>query len=156
MIGAGRRGYPAFNYRRSMEISSARWRSERPPIVFDGEIRQNCKTLLTFTRPYFGTARSMSKTFAVSMKSGGSIRRRWMLARPAFRSRLSPARLVLISLARWSASMRWTRERSGAAVVGLIGVFVAGGMGGESTALGAADKGSSANSPAPELEVQSC
>jgi hypothetical protein len=36
--------------------------------------------------------------------------------------------------------MRWTRERSGAAVVGLAGVFVAGGMGGESTALGAADK----------------
>ena len=26
--------------------------------------------------------------------------------------------------------MRWTRERSGAAVVGLAGVFVAGGMGG--------------------------
>src|SRR3954471_13782697 len=79
-----------------------------------------------------------------------------MLARPALRSRFSVARLVLISFARWSASMRWTRERSGAAVVGLAGVFVAGGMGGESTALGAADKGSPANSPAPELEVQSC
>ena len=63
-----------------------------------------------------------------------------MLALPALRSRLSAARLVLISFARWSASMRWTRERSGAAVVGLAGVFVAGGMGGESTALGAADK----------------
>jgi hypothetical protein len=36
--------------------------------------------------------------------------------------------------------MRWTRERSGAAVMGLEGVFVAGGMGGESTALAAADK----------------
>ncbi len=29
--------------------------------------------------------------------------------------------------------MRWTRERSGAATAGLGGVFVAGGMGGEST-----------------------
>src|SRR3954469_23876171 len=136
-----------------MEMSSARWRSERPPIVFDGEIRQTCKTLLTFTRPYFGTARSMSKTFAVSMKSGGSIRRRWMLARPAFRSRLSAARLVLISFARWSASMRWTRERSGAAVVGLAGAFVAGGMGGESTALTASDKREKANIGLGELEV---
>src|SRR3954453_20299723 len=136
-----------------MEMSSARCRSERPPIVFEGEIRQTCKTLFTFTRPYFGTARSMSNTFAVSMKSGGSISSRWMLARPAFRSRLSVARLVLTSFARWSASMRWTRERSGAAVVGLAGVFVAGGMGGESTALGASDKAWSANIAGRELEV---
>src|SRR3954447_20278517 len=49
--------------------------------------------------------------------------------------------------------MRWTRERSGAAVVGLAGVFVAGGMGGESTALRAADKGLTSNSHGPELEV---
>src|SRR3954447_17784932 len=49
--------------------------------------------------------------------------------------------------------MRWTRERSGAAVVGLAGVFVAGGMGGESTALGASDKGSSSNIHGRELEV---
>ena len=59
-----------------------------------------------------------------------------MLTRPALRSRLSVARRVRISFARCSASIRWTRERSGAAVVGLAGVFVAGGMGGESTALG--------------------
>jgi hypothetical protein len=26
--------------RRSIEISSARWRSDRPPTVFDGEMRQ--------------------------------------------------------------------------------------------------------------------
>src|SRR4051794_4934254 len=138
-----------------MEMSSARWRSERPPMVFEGEMRQTCKTLLTFTRPYFGTASSMSKTFAVSMYSGGSISSRWMLARPALRSRFKDARLVRISFARWSASMRWTRERSGAAVVGLAGVFVAGGMGGESTALGAADKGPDRNIASPELEVQS-
>ena len=31
-----------------------------------GEIRHWLRILLTFTRPYFGTARSMSKTFAVS------------------------------------------------------------------------------------------
>ena len=66
-----------------------------------------------------------------------------MLAGPALRSRLSCARLVRISFARWSASMRWTRERSGAATVGLAGVFVAGGMGGESTALARGDKGRS-------------
>src|SRR3954464_1263638 len=79
-----------------------------------------------------------------------------MLARPAFRSRFSAARLVRISFARWSAFMRWTRERSGAAVVGLAGVFVAGGMGGESTARTAADKGPCANIASPELEVHSC
>src|SRR5215213_10544120 len=76
-----------------------------------------------------------------------------MLARPAFRSRLSAARLVRISFARWSASMRWTRERSGAAVVGFAGVFVAGGMGGESTALAASDKGRLPNISRGELEV---
>src|SRR5689334_10656254 len=122
-------------------------------MVLDGEIRQTCRTLFTFTRPYFGTASSMSKTFAVSMYSGGSSSSTWMLARPAFRSRLRAARLVRISFARWSASMRWTRERSGAAVVGLAGVFVAGGMGGESTALRATDKGWSPNILGRELEV---
>src|SRR3954462_690663 len=122
-------------------------------MVLDGETRQTWRTLLTFTRPYFGTASSMSKTLAVSMYSGGSSSRTWMFARPAFRSRFSAARLVRISFARWSASMRWTRERSGAAVVGLAGVFVAGGMGGESTALRASDKGSSPNIHGRELEV---
>ena len=51
---------------------------------------------------------------------------------PAFRSRLSCARGVRISFARWSASMRWTSDRSGAAGC-LVAVFVAGGTGGEST-----------------------
>ena len=37
----------------------------------------------TFTRPYLGTASSMSKTFAVSTYSGGSSSRSWMLTRPA-------------------------------------------------------------------------
>ena len=53
----------------SIDTSSARWRSESPPIVLLGEIRQCVRILLTLTRPYFGTARSMSKTFAVSRYS---------------------------------------------------------------------------------------
>ena len=52
--------------------SSARWRSERPPIVFDGEIRHWLRIRFALTRPYFGTARIMSKAFADSTYSGGS------------------------------------------------------------------------------------
>src|SRR4051794_30653986 len=114
-------------YRRSIETSSVRWRCERPPMVLLGEIRHWTRTLLTFTRPYFGTARSMSKTFAVSTNSGGSRSRSWMLERPALRSRFSCARRVRIWFARSSASILWTSERSGAATEGLDGVFVAGG-----------------------------
>ena len=61
---------PGARYRRSMETSSVRWRSERPPIVLLGEIRHGRRILFTFTRPYFGTARSMSNTLAVSRYSG--------------------------------------------------------------------------------------
>ena len=70
-------------YRRSWPTSSVRWRSERPPIVLLGEIRHCCRILLTFTRPYFGTASSMSKTFAVSTYSGGSSSSAWIETRPA-------------------------------------------------------------------------
>src|SRR3954465_12967794 len=135
-----------------MLTSSVRWRCERPPIVLLGEIRHWTRTLLTFTRPYFGTASSMSKTLAVSTYSGGSSSRSWMLRRPAFRSRLSWARAVRISLARLRASIRWSRERSGAATVGLAGVLVAGGMGGESTSDLWFDKAWGTNSPRPQLE----
>src|SRR5262249_5317435 len=38
----------------SSEISSLRCRSESPPIVLEGEIRQWARILLTFTRPYLG------------------------------------------------------------------------------------------------------
>src|SRR4051795_7961106 len=141
-------------YRRSMETSSARWRCERPPIVLLGEMRHWTSTLLTFTRPYFGTARSMSKTLAVSMYAGGSRRRSWIFTRPPLRSRLSCARRVRISFARWRASIRWTRERSGAATVGLVGVFVAGGMGGESTSHIRERKPTGRNPTAPLVEVQ--
>ena len=53
--------------------SSARWRTERPPIVFDGEIRHWLRIRFTFTRPYLGTASIRSKTFAEPRYSGGSI-----------------------------------------------------------------------------------
>src|SRR3954471_22410516 len=109
-----------------MDTSSVRWRCERPPMVLLGEIRHWTRTLLTFTRPYLGTASSMSNTFAVSTYSGGSRRRSWMLERPALRSRLSWARRVRILFARSSASILCTSERSGAATEGFAGVFVAG------------------------------
>src|SRR5450755_3612329 len=38
--------------RRSSETNSLRWRSERPPIVLLGEIRQLARILFTFTLPY--------------------------------------------------------------------------------------------------------
>src|ERR671916_2976400 len=77
-----------------------------------------------------------------------------MLTRPAFRSRLSCARRVRISLARCNASIRWVSERSGAATAGLRGVLVAGGMGGESTSRTRADKTKGPNSARPLVEVQ--
>ena len=60
------------------QTSSVRWRSERPPIVLLGEMRHWLRILLTFTRPYLGTASSMSKTFAVSTHSGGSSSSSWI------------------------------------------------------------------------------
>src|SRR5215207_8226085 len=137
-----------------MLTSSVRWRCESPPIVLLGEIRHWTSTLFTFTRPYFGTASSMSKTLAVSTYSGGSSRRSWMLTREDFRSRLSCARRVRISLARLSASIRWVRERSGVATGDLGGIFVAGGMGGESTSRARGGKPKAANSARPQVEVQ--
>src|ERR687896_1798152 len=77
-----------------------------------------------------------------------------MLTRPALRSRLSCARRVRISLARVSASIRWVRERSGVATAGLGGIFVAGGMGGESTSHTRPGKAKAVNSAGPQVEVQ--
>src|SRR5262249_34680303 len=94
--------------------SSVRWRSERPPTVFDWLIRHWLRSRAAFTRPNLGTAMSMSKTFAVSTHSGGSSRMASMLSRPAFRSRLSCARRTRTSFARWSASILWSSERAGA------------------------------------------
>ena len=91
------------------------------------------RTLLTFTRPYFGTASSMSKTFAVSTYSGGSRSRSWIEVAPGLEIALELGAAGANVFARWSASMRWMKVRSGAATSGLLGVFAAGGMGGEST-----------------------
>src|SRR5215203_7542285 len=135
-------------------MSSARWRSERPPIVFEGEIRHWLRIRFVFTRPYFGTASSMSKTLAVSTYSGGSSSRSWIETRAPFRSRFSWARRVRISLARCNAFIRWVSDRSGAATAGLGGVLVAGGMGGESTSHTRADKEKGLNSARPQVEVQ--
>jgi hypothetical protein len=52
--------------RRSRPTSSARWRSLRPPTVFDWLMRHWFRNRAAFTRPNFGTAMSMSKTLAVS------------------------------------------------------------------------------------------
>src|SRR4051812_45864214 len=90
-------------------------------------MRHWLRTLLAFTRPYFGTARSMSKTFAVSTHSGGASRSLWIDMRPDLRSRFSCARLVRIALALPSASILWSSDLSGAAVLG--SEFVTGAIG---------------------------
>src|SRR4051795_9741428 len=115
-------------------------------------MRHCWRILLTLTRPYFGTARSMSKTLAVSRYSGGLVNSAWIEARPPLRSLLSLARRVRMSLARWSASIRWVRERSGAEV-GLVGALsVAGGMGGEYTERDRPCKPDRPNSSVPRPE----
>src|SRR3954451_12400753 len=103
-------------YLRSCATSSARWRSERPPIVFDGEILHWLRIRLVLTRPYLGTAISMSMTFAVWTYSGGSISSVWMLTLLAFGSRFSCARFERMSLALRRASIRWSSDLSGAAL----------------------------------------
>ena len=52
-------------YRARRLASSVRWRSVRPPKVLLGKTRQLCRILVAFTRPYLGSASSMSNTFAV-------------------------------------------------------------------------------------------
>src|SRR5829696_1657306 len=119
-------------------------------------MRHCVRILLAFTRPYFGTANRRSKTFAVSTYVGGSISNSWIAVRPALRSRLSCARFVRISLARISAIIRWSRERSGA-VACFVGVSLAtGGIGGESTTCAGRIKPQPSNSPQARLEVERC
>jgi hypothetical protein len=66
------------------------------------------------TRPNFGTAINMSKTFAVETNSGGALRICSIETPPDFRSFFSWARLTRMSFARLSASIRWSSERTGA------------------------------------------
>src|SRR5271165_7211197 len=118
-------------------------------------MRQWARILLTFTRPYLGTASSMSNTLAVSTYSGGSSSSEWIERRPAFRSRLSSARLTRISFALARASIRWFKDLSGAMEVVDDGLPVAVDIGGESTRQRRAIKTKAANSPAPQPEVDS-
>src|SRR3981081_2596839 len=134
-------------------MSSLRCRSERPPMVCVGAIRQGERILLTFTRPYFGTASSMSKTFAVSTYSGGSSSSEWIERRPDLRSRLSCARSIRIWLALASASILWFKDRSGAVDVFEDVVLVAVTMGGESTHPRRVIKANLTNSSPPQAEV---
>src|SRR5436853_2051562 len=62
----------------------------------------------------------MSITFAVSTYSGGLPRIDSIRTRPSFRSFFSLARRTRTSFARFSASMRWSRDRRGA----WVAVFV--------------------------------
>src|SRR5579872_2359182 len=102
-------------------------------MVLLGAMRQWARILLTLTRPYLGTASSMSKTLAVSTYSGGASSSEWIERRPDFRSRLSWARWMRIWFALASASMRWLSDRSGAVELLEDVVPVAVAMGGEST-----------------------
>ena len=91
-------------------------------------MRQGCRTLLALTRPYFGTASSMSKTFAVSRKSGG------VKQQPVDRH---PAGLeIALELRAARADLVRTLERVHALVEAAFGCrdvlggeFMAGGMG---------------------------
>src|ERR1043166_8557718 len=67
-----------------------------------------------FTRPNFGTAMSMSKTFAVETNSGGSRRISSIDTAPDFKSFFSCARLTRMSFARLRASILCSSERTGA------------------------------------------
>ena len=112
------------------------------------------------TRPYLGTASSMSKTLAVNRYSGGASRTSVIVVRPALRSRFSWALAVRMLFARLRASIRWSRDRSGASG-GLDTVFEVGAMEGrEYSHPGATcrpEKAETArnraNPPQPQLKV---
>ena len=76
------------------------------------------------TRPYFGTAISMSITLAVRTYSGGSMSSVWILTLFAFRSRFSWARFERMSFARLSASILWSSDLSGAALEDWTGACI--------------------------------
>ena len=69
LAGAGRPGddeelRPGGQCRKRL-TSSSRWRSDSPATVFDWLMRHWFRNRAALTRPNFGTAISMSKTFAV-------------------------------------------------------------------------------------------
>src|SRR5690349_24776796 len=65
----------------------------------------------------------MSNTFAVETKSGGSRRMSWIRTPPLFRSFFSCARRTRMSFARFSASMRWSSDLTGAWAWVLVGTL---------------------------------
>src|SRR5690349_17714750 len=65
----------------------------------------------------------MSNTFAVETKSGGSRRMSWIRPPPLFRSFFSWARRTRMSFARFSASMRWSSDQTGAWAWVLVGTL---------------------------------
>src|SRR5215218_1283371 len=93
-------------------------------MVLDGEILHWFRIRFVFTRPYFGTAISMSITLAVWTYSGGSIRSVWILTLLAFRSRFSWARFERMSLALFRASILWSSDLSGAALEDWTGACI--------------------------------
>src|SRR5581483_2637181 len=103
-------------------ISSVRCRSDSPPTVFDWLIRHVFRNRAALTRPNFGTAMRMSITFAVETYSGGLPRICSIRTLPSLRSFLSLARRTRTSFARLRASIRWSRERSGACACVLVGL----------------------------------
>src|ERR1700704_6626892 len=79
---------------------------------------------LVFTRPYLGTAISMSMTLAVWTYSGGSISSVWILTLLPLRSRFSWARWDRMLLALLRASIRWSSDLSGAALEDWTGACI--------------------------------
>ena len=145
----------ATRYRRSMETSSVRWRCERPADRLRGRDPALLQDLVDLDAAVLGDGEQH-----VEHLGGLDVLRRLEqevvdARRPALRSRLSCARRVRISFARWRASIRWTRERSGAATVGLVGrlgrwrhgrrVYIR---------IAAFDKPWGTNSPRPQVEVE--
>ena len=59
-------------------------------MVLLGEMRQCVRIRFTFTRPYFGTASSRSKTLAVSRYSGGSSSSPWICSAARLEVPLQP------------------------------------------------------------------
>src|SRR4029079_260073 len=68
----------------------------------------------------------MSMTFAVSTYAGGLLRIVSIFVFPSLRSFLSCARLTRTSFALLRASIRWSRERTGACACVLVGLMAGG------------------------------
>src|SRR5215210_7527957 len=122
-------------------------------MVFDGEMRHWPRILLAFTRPYFGTARIMSKAFAERTYSGGSSNRVSIFIFPAFRSRLSCARAVRIWLARPSARILCSLVLSGTAEVSTEGAIGRRRLYVRRACVQGGIRGFSLNSIRPQVEV---